>query len=59
MKNLKKMLKNKNIKAKDLAKTIGVLPSTVSLHAVHGVKTIRIAKRYAKVLGCNPFELLD
>lgn len=59
MKKLKRMLKAKNIKAKDLAAAVGVISSNVSHHARFGIKTTRVAKRYAKVLGCSPFELLD
>ncbi|MDD5698005.1 MAG: helix-turn-helix domain-containing protein [Victivallaceae bacterium] len=59
MTNFKKMLKQKKMKAKDVAAVIGVRPNSVSHHATSGVKTIRIAKRYAAVLNCDPLELLD
>ncbi|MDD5699342.1 MAG: helix-turn-helix transcriptional regulator [Victivallaceae bacterium] len=59
MTNLKKMLKNKGVKVKTLAMATGVKSCTVSQHNMCGVKTIRIARRYAAVLGCDPLELLE
>jgi len=58
MTNLKKMLKKRRIKNKELAAKAGVFATTVSMQCAAGVKTIRVAERYAKILNCDPLELL-
>ena len=58
MTNLKKILKKRKVKNKVLAASAGVAPTTVSMQCIFGVKTIRIAERYAKILNCDPLELL-
>ena len=58
MTNLKKMLKRRKMKNKDLAAMAGVIPETVSMQSIAGIKTLRVAERYAKILNCDPLELL-
>ena len=58
MTNLKRILKKLKVKNKELAAKTGVAPTTVSMQCIFGVKTIRVAERYAKILNCNPLELL-
>ena len=58
MTNLKKMLKKRRIKNKELAAIAGVVPTTVSMQSLIGIKTLRVAERYAKILNCDPLELL-
>ena len=58
MKALKVKLKEANMKQKELAARCGVPAAVVSAHTRRGVQTLRVAKRYAAVLGCDPLELL-
>ena len=58
MTKLKQMLKKRKMKNKELAKKAGVVPQTVSLQCISGIKALRVAKRYAKILNCDPLELL-
>jgi len=62
MKNMKKLklkIKELKIKQKELAKRCGVACALVSHHAINGIKTARVAKRYAKALDCDWKDLLD
>lgn len=52
------ILKN-GISGAELAKRASVAPSTISRQISHGVKTVRIAKRYAKLLNCSPIDILE
>ena len=44
---------------REIAKQRGVAPSVVTRQMAAGVKTLKVAREYAKVLGCDPIELLD
>jgi DNA-binding XRE family transcriptional regulator len=57
--NFRMMRKKLNLKQKELAALSGVSPQIVSIHELKGVKTMRVARRYAEVLKCDPKELLD
>ena len=59
MTNFQTILNNRGLKGKKLAESAGVHPSVVYMQAKNGIKTIRVAKRYAAVLNCNPLELLE
>ena len=56
---LAKMVEVRNFKQVTLASRLGVSKAAVSMQVKKGIKTVRTANRYAKVLGCNPFFLLD
>ncbi len=47
------------IRPVDIAARMKVGTSNVSLQMSRGIKTVRVAKRYAAILGCEPVELLD
>ena len=59
MSNLKKMIMEKGLKQKDVARMAGVRYKTLNRQCNAGIRTARIAKNYARVLGCNPAELLE
>lgn len=59
MSNLKKMIMEKGLKQKDVARMAGIRYKTLNRQCNTGIKTSRIAKNYARVLGCNPAELLE
>ena len=58
MKNLKRIRKARGITQEELAASSNCKQSNISLREKAGVKTLRVAKRYAAVLGCDPLELL-
>ena len=59
MTTFERLRKSKKLRLRNIAEQIGISPQAVWNHEKHGIKTIRVAKRYAAVLGCNPLELLE
>ena len=59
MTQLKITLKNKKMNQKTLALGCGVSQFLVSEHVRKGIKTARVAQRYAKILNCDPLKLID
>lgn len=56
---LARMVKARNIKQVTLASRLGVSKAAVSMQVKKGIKTVKTANKYGKVLECNPFFLLD
>ena len=56
---LKRMVKKSGLKLKEIAARRGVSPCVVTRQVSKGVKTLKIAREYAEVLGCDPVEVLD
>jgi len=56
---LLEMRKKRGINQKELARQVSRIPSSVCRLEKIGIKTTRVAKRYAKVLDCEPLELLE
>ncbi len=56
---LRQAIEQAGIKPVDIAAKINVGRSNVSRQMSIGIKTIRVAQKYAAVLGCEPVELLD
>ena len=46
-------------KLREVAEKIGVTPATVHDTEVRGIRTVKTAKRYAAVFGCDWKDLLD
>lgn len=42
-----------------IAKCLGVSPSAVCHIEKTGIRSIRVARKYARVLHCDPLELID
>lgn len=59
MTNLKMALKKNSMSQTELAKKCGVSLSLCNSHVRFGIKTIRVAQRYATILQCNPLKLID
>lgn len=59
MTRLKEQLEKSGISQAELAKRINRKMSTVSLAVKLGIKTCSAAKRYARVLNCNPLDLIE
>lgn len=59
MLQLKDQRKKKNMRLRHVAEKLNVTPQTVWKHERYGVKTVRIARRYAEFYGCDWRELLD
>jgi hypothetical protein len=59
MTNLKKILKQRAVSQTDFARKGGLSLSLVNAHACRGIKTIRVAQRYATLLNCDPLKLID
>ena len=59
MSKLKAMRQLRKLKLRELAALCGVTISAVGDLEARGIRTVRIAKRYAAVLGCDWKDLLD
>ena len=59
MSRLKAMRLNRKLKLRELAALCGVTAQTVHDTEVTGIRTARIARRYAAALGCDWKDLLD
>lgn len=59
MTHLKTLRKQKGLRLRHIAEMVCSTPQTVWKHEQYGIKTARIAKRYAAALGCDWRELLD
>jgi len=56
---MKSRLKVMGISQTDLARRLKKSVTLVNHFCVHGIKTVRVAKEYARVLCCRPEELMD
>ena len=56
---LQQKLKILGLKQIDLSRRSGIKYKTVNRQCHSGIRTTRIAKRYAAVLQCKPEELLE
>lgn len=56
---LLRMLKAKRITQRELANRLGMKYTALNYACKYGVKTARVAERYAAQLGCLPNELID
>jgi len=56
---LKQMIIGKKMTQSQIAVQLGISKSAVSQQAKNGIKNITVAKRYAKILNCNPLFLLE
>lgn len=59
MSALKQIRKDQKLSLEQLAKRMKTTFQNVWQHEQYGIKTARIAKRYAAALGCDWRELLD
>ena len=59
MNKLKQARKTKGITQKQLGEIVGITQAGVAVHEKHGVKTVKIAKRYAAALGCQWQSIID
>lgn len=56
---MKMRLKDLGLTQTELARRVNKNVSLINHFCVHGVKTVRVAKEYARILCCRPEELLD
>ena len=56
---MKMRLKILGISQTELARRLKKNVTLINHFCVHGVKTVRVAKEYARILCCRPEELLD
>ncbi len=59
MSSLAKMVKSRKIKQSELAAELGVSKAAISMRLKHGIRNISTARRYARVLNCDPVFLLE
>ena len=59
MSKLRAMRLRRRLKLREIAALCGITVSTIHDTEVRGIRTVRIAKRYAAVLGCDWRDLLD
>ena len=57
--NLSRGVRKSRLKLCEIAKKRGVTPGAVTHQITTGIKTLKIAKEYAAILGCEPIDLLD
>ena len=57
--NLHRIMQGHKVRAAELARRLDVTRQCVCNAKDNGIKTARIAKRYAAALGCDWRELLD
>lgn len=56
---MKMRLKDLGLTQTELARRVDKNVSLINHFCVHGVKTVRVAKEYSRILCCRPEELLD
>lgn len=56
---LKQQVEKSGMKQVELANLTGVKAQTISRQCIAGIKSIRVAKRYAAVLNCNPLDIIE
>ena len=56
---LKKQILKCGLKQKTIAKKLGISKAAVSLQSKTGIKTAKVATKYAKAMNCAPHLLLD
>ena len=56
---LRKMRQDRKLRLQQVAEAVGVTFQTVHNHEKFGIKTIRVAQRYASFYGCRWLDLLE
>lgn len=56
---LRAILKTRELRQNKFARRIGVSPQVMNFHVKHGIRSVRIARRYAEALNCRPEELIE
>ena len=59
MSRLKRKIKTCGMTQMEIAKQIGIDRKTVNRQCRDGIRTVRVAQRYAEILKCTPQELLE
>lgn len=59
MSRLKRKIKRSGLKQREVSEKTGVNSKTVNRQCRDGIRTIRVARRYAGVLKCHPMDLLE
>ncbi len=59
MTQLKKKRKEKKLRLREIADALGVSIITVWQKERDGIKTVKVARKYAEVLGCDWQDLID
>lgn len=59
MSRLKRRIKRSGLKQREISEQTGISSKTVNRQCREGIRTIRVARRYAEVLRCHPMDLLE
>lgn len=59
MSRLKKKIKSCGMKQYEISRQTGINYKTVNRQCRDGIRTLRVAQRYAEVLKCHPLDLLE
>ena len=59
MSRLKRKIKTSGMTQQEISKRTGINRTTVNRQCRDGIRTLRIARRYAEALKCKPQELLE
>ncbi len=56
---LKRKIKTCGMTQQEIAKQTGIDRKTVNRQCRDGIRTVRVARRYAEIMKCKPQELLE
>lgn len=56
---LSKLMAARGLRQRDLVRLTGIRQTAVSTSCKNGIRTARLAKIYAKALGCNPLDIIE
>ncbi len=59
MSALSNIVKHRKIKQSELASELGISKAAVSMRLKYGIRNITTARRYARILNCDPRFLID
>ena len=59
MSRLKRKIKARGLKQQEISEQTGINSKTVNRQCRDGIRTMRVACRYAEVLKCQPQDLLE
>lgn len=59
MSRLKRKIRTCGLKQQEISEQTGINSKTVNRQCRDGIRTVRVARRYAEVLKCHPRDLLE
>ena len=59
MSRLKRKIRRSGLNQREVSERTGISSKTVNRQCREGIRTMRVARRYAEVLKCHPMDLLE